>query len=102
MLEFVSINRELKRAKDSADERVRSKGEFIAIMSHEIRTPMNAVFGMSEFVLDIVLDMGQRKFLTILRTSAMVEALALNLEGQTEQFDFKTARETLEEIKQAI
>jgi signal transduction histidine kinase/CheY-like chemotaxis protein len=69
--ELLHINRELKRAKEAADESARSKSEFLATMSHEIRTPMNAVLGMSELILETQLDTRQKEFLTILRASAM-------------------------------
>ena len=69
--ELLHINRELKRAKEAADESARSKSEFLATMSHEIRTPMNAVLGMSELILETQLDTRQKEFLTILRSSAM-------------------------------
>jgi signal transduction histidine kinase len=37
--------------KISADEKNRSKSNFLAKMSHEIRTPMNAIMGMAELIL---------------------------------------------------
>ena len=39
---------ELMTAKESAEQRNRSKGLFLAHMSHEIRTPLNAIIGIIE------------------------------------------------------
>ncbi len=42
--------RQLRRARDMAEESNRSKNEFLANMSHEIRTPLNAILGFSEII----------------------------------------------------
>ncbi len=42
---------DLLRAKETAEQAVRAKGDFLATMSHEIRTPMNAVIGFTHRVL---------------------------------------------------
>jgi two-component system sensor histidine kinase/response regulator len=38
----------------------RAKSEFLANMSHEICTPMNGIIGMTEVLLDTLLDRNQR------------------------------------------
>ncbi|MCF8381326.1 MAG: PAS domain S-box protein [Bacteroidales bacterium] len=43
-----SINTDLSRAKEEAEESDRLKSAFLANMSHEIRTPMNSIIGFSE------------------------------------------------------
>lgn len=42
--------KELKNAKEKAEESDRLKTAFLANMSHEIRTPMNAILGFSELL----------------------------------------------------
>jgi PAS domain S-box-containing protein len=46
--------KELRVAKDAAEESSRQKSEFLARISHELRTPLNAIIGFSE-----VMRMGQ-------------------------------------------
>lgn len=52
--EHVTIERELRRAKQESDELAvkalaaeKAKGDFLTMMSHEIRTPLNAIIGFS-------------------------------------------------------
>ncbi len=42
--------RELRAARDEADQANRAKSTFLATMSHEIRTPMNAVLGNTQLL----------------------------------------------------
>jgi PAS domain S-box-containing protein len=44
--------KELKVAKQTAEEATLAKSMFLANMSHEIRTPMNAILGFSELILE--------------------------------------------------
>ncbi len=44
------LNKELKIAKEQAENTSRQKTEFLANMSHEIRTPMNSVLGFADIL----------------------------------------------------
>ena len=76
--EMRETERQLRLARDAAEENARAKGEFLANMSHEIRTPMNAILGMARLVLDTELTTKQRDYLEKAERSARALLRILN------------------------
>ncbi len=53
--------KDLKIAKEKAEESDRLKSSFLANMSHEIRTPMNAIIGFSDLLVDADTEADERE-----------------------------------------
>ncbi len=68
--ELERTRQRLERARQQAESANRVKNAFLATLSHELRTPMNGVIGMGELLAHTELDEKQRKFITVLLSSA--------------------------------
>ncbi|WP_420267077.1 ATP-binding protein, partial [Candidatus Magnetominusculus dajiuhuensis] len=66
----VIAKEEADRAKEEAERANKSKSDFLSNMSHEIRTPMNAIIGLTDIVLERILDEKQKDYLLIVKSSA--------------------------------
>jgi len=64
------IQRELRAAKEDAEQANATKSLFLARMSHEIRTPLNAVMGMSHLMRKTTLSTTQKLYLGKLTEAA--------------------------------
>jgi PAS domain S-box-containing protein len=67
--ERTQYQKELIAARQSAEHAKMLQEQFLANMSHEIRTPMNGIQGMTNLLLETVLDGQQKKYATIVKRS---------------------------------
>lgn len=75
---LTTLNHELVKARDSAEQASRSKSEFLANMSHEIRTPMNGILGLTELMLQSQITVEQRRSLELVVSSGEALMTVLN------------------------
>ncbi|MFF2019618.1 PAS domain S-box protein [Paenibacillus sp. NPDC058177] len=66
----ITDEKEIIRAKESAEKADQAKSEFLAIISHELRTPMNGIMGMTDLLSETELSEEQRGYTDIISQSS--------------------------------
>ena len=62
------LEKQLRKAKEDAEQGARAKSAFLTNMSHEIRTPMNAILGFSEVLSRMVSDNSQKEYVAAIQS----------------------------------
>ena len=63
------VEKQLRNAKNLAEEASRTKSMFLTNMSHEIRTPLNSILGFSEVLSRLLTDKIQKDYISSIKSS---------------------------------
>ena len=64
-----TIEDNLRKSKEEAEETSKLKSFFLANVSHELRTPMNGIIGMTDLLIQTPLNERQRRYTEVIRSS---------------------------------
>lgn len=64
------LNKNLRLAKERADQANQAKARFVAMVSHELRTPMNGVLGFASLLRHTTLAQEQKEYVEMIEKSA--------------------------------
>lgn len=62
---------ELLRAKQTAEQALQTRSDFMSRVSHEIRHPLHAILGMADLILDTSLTQQQIRFVEVLKRASL-------------------------------
>lgn len=97
------MERELRKAKEKAEESNRLKSAFLANMSHEIRTPLNAIVGFSSILAFEDDENDKKEYLTIIEHNnnlllRLIDDLLDLAKIETGTFEFSYSEVDINEI----
>ena len=69
--EHLELEKQLRQAKNQAEESDRLKSAFLANLSHEIRTPMNGIIGFSDLLqMENILPEDRKEYVSLIKQSS--------------------------------
>jgi signal transduction histidine kinase/ActR/RegA family two-component response regulator len=98
------LNKELKKAREKAEESDRLKTSFLTNMSHEIRTPLNGIIGFSQIIATDQIEKAEiLEYSKIISKSGeklltIIDDVLLMAQLEAGQYDFKPKKVCVESL----